>query len=152
MYYTHCQTIKSVVLHRVTPILRAACTCGQFNAFVSETNPYPMLQLCQFWFQYFHALVTTFLNVLAQNSIQVQAVVKANRANFEPLWNKPRNDFTETYTYNYIAGTTTPVNPCVAVTTWVVSANTWNVTCFGFLVYLFYLFLGSCPAHTSGRN
>ena len=35
--------------------------------------------------------------------------------------------------YNYVAGMTTRANPCGAATTWVVSANTWHVTCFGFL-------------------
>ena len=41
--------------------------------------------------------------------------------------------------YNYVGGmtTVTHANPHGAATTWVVSANTWHVTCFGFLVYLF---------------
>ena len=31
----------------------------------------------------------------------------------------------------------THANACGAATTWVVSANTWHVTCIGFLVELF---------------
>jgi len=51
--------------------------------------------------------------------------------------------------YNYVAGMTTRGNLCGAATTWVVSANTYLVTCFGFLVDHF-LFLGSRPERTSG--
>jgi len=38
---------------------------------------------------------------------------------------------------------TTHANPCGVVTTWVVSANTWHLTCFGFLGDLFSFFLYS---------
>jgi len=36
---------------------------------------------------------------------------------------------------------TTRANPCGAATTWVVSANTWHVACFGFLQATFFLSL-----------
>jgi len=39
--------------------------------------------------------------------------------------------------YNYVGDLTTHANPHGAATTWVVSANTWLITCFGFLVCLF---------------
>ena len=35
--------------------------------------------------------------------------------------------------YNYVADTTTHANPCGGATMWVLSENTWQVTCFGFL-------------------
>jgi len=41
-------------------------------------------------------------------------------------------------------------NPCGAVTTWVVWANTRLITCFGFLVDLFTGFCGSPPARYGG--
>ena len=52
---------------------------------------------------------------------------------------------------NYIAAMTTHANPCGAATTWVVSANTWHVTCFGFLGDLFsYFILGIAPPLMDG--
>jgi len=42
----------------------------------------------------------------------------------------------------YVAGMTTRENPCSAATTWVVSANTWPVICFGFLFDLVCWYIG----------
>jgi len=68
----------------------------------------------------------------------VQAIVKANSySNGNGQISTPRGSQTperismKLGMYNYVGGMTTHTNP----TTWVVSANTWLVTCFYFLLY-----------------
>jgi len=54
-------------------------------------------------------------------------------ANFDPRGSKtPERILMKPKIYNCVAGMTTHANACGAATTWVVSANTWHVTCFGF--------------------
>ena len=93
----------------------------------------------------------------------VQAVVKANSQSNGNGQNStqgsetPERILMKLGIYDYMGGVwphnSTHANPYGAATTWVVSENTWLVTCFGFLVYLFSFFtllVGSCPARTSG--
>ena len=85
----------------------------------------------------------------------VQAVLKANsQSNGNWQISTPNGSQTRERIsmklgiYNYVWGVTTHANPHGAATTWVVSANTWLVTCFGFLVLytLFYCTLGITPS------
>ena len=63
---------------------------------------------------------------------------------------KPLNAFWWNLEYITTSGVwTTHANPHGAATTWVVSANMWHVTCFGFSVQLFsfyYFILGIVPS------
>jgi len=84
----------------------------------------------------------------------VQAVVKANsQSNCNGQISNPRGSKTperismKLGIYIYVGGVTKHTNPHGAAMTWVVSANTWLVTCFGFLVYLFVLFTARRNAH-----
>jgi len=77
----------------------------------------------------------------------VQAVVKANsqsNGNGQISTTRgaktPERMLMKPKIYNYIVFMTTHANPCGGATTWVVSANTWHVTCFGFLGDLFSVF------------
>ena len=70
----------------------------------------------------------------------VQAVVKATsqsngRGQILTPWGSetPERISMKLGTYNRVAGMPTHANPRGAVTTWVVWANTWKNTCFGFL-------------------
>ena len=70
----------------------------------------------------------------------VQAVVKATRQSngkgeiLTPWGSEtPERISMKLGIYNRAAGMTTHANPCGAATTWVVWANTWKNTCFGFL-------------------
>ena len=60
--------------------------------------------------------------------------------------------FDKTWSYNYIAGTTTRADPGDAWTTWVVSANTRHVTCFGFKIDLLLLRLTPSPHQKTDLN
>jgi len=69
-------------------------------------------------------------------------------ANFDPRGSKfPERISMKLEMYNYVGGITTHANPHDIVTTCVVPANTWLVTCFGFLVYLFMAALRSSCRH-----
>jgi len=48
---------------------------------------------------------------------------------------------------NYVRDMTTQAKLCGAATMWVVLANTWHITCFGFLrdLFCFYFILGIVP-------
>ena len=50
--------------------------------------------------------------------------------------------------HNYVAGMTTDANPCGTATTWVVSANTRHIICFGFIsdLFSFLLYSWDCAA------
>jgi len=71
---------------------------------------------------------------------QSRLAVKANQRNGNGQTSTPRGSKTperismKLGIYNYVGVVTTHANPHGAATTWVVSANTWHVTCFGFLV------------------
>ena len=84
----------------------------------------------------------------------VQAVVKANsQSNGNGQISTPRGSETperiwmKLEVYNYVGGVTTHANAYGAATTCVVSANTWLVTCLGFLVYLFVVALWNRANH-----
>ena len=81
----------------------------------------------------------------------VQAVVKANsQSNGNGQISTPRGSKTperismKLAIYNYIGSMTKHASLHGAATTWMVLANTWLVTCFGFLVYLFLLYSWDC--------
>jgi len=92
----------------------------------------------------------------------VQAVVKATsqsngKGQISTPWGSetPERISMKLGIYNRVAGMPIHANPCGAATTWVVWANTWKNTCFGFLgvpflKFFFALFFGSRRARTRG--
>ena len=92
-------------------------------------------------FEHYHRFIITACTV-------VQDVVKTNsQSNGNGQISTPRRSKTperislKPRIYNYVGGVTTHGNPPGAATTWVVSANTWHVTCFGFLGKPFFITL-----------
>ena len=87
---------------------------------------------------YYHGLYGSTSCCKANNQSNGKGQISTSRGSKIPqrILMKPRM-------YNYVAGMTTHANPCGTATTWVVSANTWHVTCFGFLDDLFSFFLYS---------
>jgi len=88
----------------------------------------------------------------------VQGVVKANcqsngKGQILTPWGSetPERISIKLGIYNHVAGMLTYANPCGAVTTWVVWANTWKKHMLWFLRYTFFaLFFGSRRARTCG--
>jgi len=81
----------------------------------------------------------------------VQAIIQSNGngqiLTLPPRWfQNPWMDFSRTWN-NTTMSWVLRVSPC-GVTTWVVSANTWLVTHFSFLVYLFLLRSSACAKPT----
>jgi len=68
--------------------------------------------------------------------------LKYGEARFSTLWGSqtPERISIKPRIYNQVVGSTTHAKLGGAATTWVVSANTWHVTCFGFFSDLFLLY------------
>ena len=89
----------------------------------------------------------------------VQAVVKATsqsngKGQILTPWGSETPEWISMKLGIYIraAGMTTHANPCGAATTWVVWANTWKNTCFGFLGVPFFSFLLYSSARAQPAN